>query len=203
MPGMTALHGNKRNPGMFAPFGGRFAEPTEENINLYNTGQLEVDLPDLDPRVLRSLYTPPEELREHSYSREVHPVTQTSATYCAVDRFHKHNIKTNSEKLRDIDIVKQLKGNLNTQVDEQLFQQLGKDLYFLNMLTPYNYLFILRLVLHLHNETVTKRQIQKATEAFKKFDSGTTAEVGPDCRLYLTSGEFSVLWFLKLSSVIY
>lgn len=142
----------------------------------------------MDPRILRPLYSAPEEVWEHSYSRELHPVTQTSSTYCAVDRFHKHNIKTDSEKLRDIDIVKQLKGNLNTQVQEQLFQQLGKDLYFLNMLTPYNYLFILRLVLHLHNETITKRQMQKATEAFKKYDSGTTAAVGPDYRLYLTSG---------------
>ena len=189
MPGMTALHGNKRKSGMFAPNGGRFAPATEENVKLCKAGKLEVDLPEMD---VNSLQAHQQECfqEEHRHStRDLHPVTQVVDTHCAVDRFHKANIKTDTEKLRDVDIVKQLRGNLNTQVEEQLFRQLGRDTYFLNMLTPNNYLFVLRLLLHLHNIGITDEQMRKATQAFQKCSPKVVAAIGPDCRLYMAKGE--------------
>ena len=116
------------------------APATEKNIKLCKAGQLEVDLPELD---LKSSQAQQQQhfTEEDSYStRGLYPVTQVADTYCTVDRFHKANIKTDTEKLHDLDIVKQLRGHFNTQVEEQLFHQLGRDTYFLNMLTPNNYL---------------------------------------------------------------
>ena len=188
---MTALHGNKRKDEMFTPYGGRFAEPTKENINLCKAGKLEVDVPELDLSCIRPQYCDPV-VEEHLYSdvssARVHPVTHTANRYCAVDRFHKDNIKTDTEKLRNIDLVKQLKGSINTQVMEQMFEKLGKDRYFVNMLKPTNYLFVMRLLLHLHNDSITNRQVARATQAFSKFQTGAVASIGSDSRLYMTLG---------------
>ena len=106
--------------------------------------------PELD---LKSLQAQQQQCFKEEYrnsTRGLHPVTHVADTYCAADRSTKQTSKHNTEKLCDIDIVKQLRDNLNTQVEEQLFHQLGRDTYFLNMLTPSNYLFVLCLLLHLH-----------------------------------------------------
>ena len=116
-------------------------------------------------------------------------MTHTANRYCAVDRFHKDNIKTDAEKLRNIDLVKQLKGSVNTQAIEQMFDKLGKDRYFLNMLKPTNYLFVMRLLLHLHNECITTKQVHSAAEAFSKFQAGAAACIGTDYRLYISVGK--------------
>jgi len=40
-----ATHANIRKPETFHPHGGRLLEPTEENIQLANSGQIKVNLP--------------------------------------------------------------------------------------------------------------------------------------------------------------
>ncbi len=160
MPGMTARHGNFRLPGMFAPFEGRFAEPCESNLQLLKEKKLEVSLPflqaGLSPSINRS--------GEHAYTREQHPFTLSGDHYIAADGFHFKNIKTEADHLRNVKLVKEMRGQMNTLVAEQLFSSLRKDLYFLNMLSCAKHIFMLRLLFNFHNSRIVEEQL-RATEA--------------------------------------
>ena len=72
---------------------------------------------------------------------------------------------------------------------EQMFDKLGEDRYFLNMLKPANCVFVMRLLLHLHNERITTKQVFSAAEAFRKFQAGAAACIGTDYRLYISVGK--------------
>lgn len=150
--GMTAAHMNKRSPGFFNPHSGRLAEGTEENISLAEKKLLTVNLPFLE----ETRYTMPKastSATDHAYSQAMyHPVTGTAERYCLTDEFHKKNVRTKIDKLRECSLVPQIGGRINTQVEEQLFRSTVRDLYFVNMLSPANYMFMVRLLFHLHNK---------------------------------------------------
>jgi len=179
MPGMTAKHGNHRQTNLFHPFEGRFAENTDINIERLKNGTLEVSLP-----FLQQLYTTQKAAVSTELSIQstnVHPVTKASEVYCAVDRFHSKNIKTDADKLRDVKIVKELCGHVNSQVQEQFFSQLRKDIYFLNSLSPAKFMSLLRLILHFHNVELRRQQMQRVERLLGC--TGLQLQFGEDGRL--------------------
>jgi len=175
MPGMTAKHGNHRQANMFKPFEGRFADPCEENLRMLNDRTFEVSI-DLFATSGHHSST------DHTNSAEpVHPVTGSSDTYCATDQFHLKNIKTEVDKLRNLKLVRELRGRLNSQVEEQLFSHFHKNAYFLNSMTPYKFMFTLRLLLHLRNVKLVAQQLLSAKHLL--HSSGLSISYGSDGRL--------------------
>lgn len=148
----------KRSPGFFKPFSGRVVQGTVENISKAEEKTLKVNFPFLQKA--QSVKVPAITV-DHSYCvARKHPVTGSDEHYCLTDEFHKKNVKTKVDKLRECNLVHELCGLVNTQVQEQLFRKTVRDLYFLNMMSPGNYLFLLRLILHLQNN-----EKNKSTEA--------------------------------------
>ena len=64
----------------------------------------------------------------------------------------------------------ELAGRCNTQVEEQLYRQMGKDSYFLTQMTPVHYLFLLRLVIELNNVAMNLRQSEEIKKTLDKSD---------------------------------
>jgi hypothetical protein len=163
--GMTAAHMQKRSPGFFNPNNGRVATPSEENISAAEKGQLKVSLPFLKYGAKTASV---QQETDHKYcSTNVHPLTGSSERYCLTDEFHKKNVKTRKDKLRESNLVVEIAGSINTQVQEQLFRGTKRDLYFLNMMKPLNYLFTLRLLLHLQNDKKNLCMKSKLMDHFK------------------------------------
>ena len=188
MPGMTARHGNYRHPGLFSPHEGRLAEPTPANQDLWKQGKLWVSLPFLKRGTdlpLNSTKGAAE--ADHSYCSSGHPSTGIADHYVAVDNLHLKNIKTEDDFMRDLKIVRELKGQINSIVAEQLFSGLKKDLYFLNQFGPANYLFILRLLLHLKSDDIINHQKKKTEELIKSSFGKCVIGIGSDGRLGIVS----------------
>jgi hypothetical protein len=179
MPGMTAKHGNHRQSSLFQLFDGRFVENTDTNIAMLKEGTLEVSIPYLQ---LRSLGQLPSSMADNTQCAVgVHPVTNSSNVYCAVDRFHSNNIKTDADKLRNVKLVKELRGHMNSQVQEQFFSQLRKDIYFLSSLAPTKFLFLVRLLIHFRNCELWKKQQQSVEQLLN--GTGLTLTLAEDGRL--------------------
>jgi len=51
----------------------------------------------------------------------VHPFTKSSHVYCAIDKFHLKNISTETDKLRNVKLVKQLRSQVKTQLQSSSF----------------------------------------------------------------------------------
>jgi len=180
MSGMTAKHGNHRQSGMFKPHEGRFAENNDNNLQMLRDGTLEVSLPMFDNRLLGTGHVNSDVLS--SLSVGLHPITKSADVYCAADQFHLKNIKTESDKLRNIKLVKELRGQINSQVQEQLFSSLRKDVYFLNSLSPVKFLFVVRLLLHFRNEAIRESQL-KAAEKLLHGTGVTVTTAAADGRI--------------------
>ena len=175
MPGMTAKHGNHRQTDMFHPNEGRFAENTPDNLQQLKEGRLEVSIGFFDVR-----QDSVEDCDIDSESH-LHPTTKSGDVYCAVDQFHLKNIATEADKLRNIKLVKELRGQVNTQVQEQFFSCLRRDIYFLNSLSPVNFLFLLRLLIHFRNNEICLKQRQSVQKLLESC--GIEVSVGSDGRL--------------------
>ncbi|XP_052007900.1 uncharacterized protein LOC127661315 [Xyrauchen texanus] len=142
-----ATHTNIRKPETFHPHGGRLLEPTEENIQLANSGQIKVNLPWL--------------LTEKSVPDvNGHPITGSSDHYALYDRFHEANSKDARDTLRKVELVPELCGWLNSQCAEQLFSGMRKNNHFLNMMTPSSHIFLMRNILHHNNINKNSRTIE-------------------------------------------
>ena len=113
----------------------------------------------------------------------IHPITQTADHFCAADSFHKTNTSVEAEKLRDTSIVRQLRGHLNTRVNEQLYRVMNSSLYVLNAMSAQRYLFTLRLILHLRNEDLTCTQLKRAKDRCLMSVPCTTVTIGDDGRI--------------------
>lgn len=134
---------------LFQPFGGRLAEPTNENVEAAGKGNLKVHPPCLDNKLENT------EKKWLSY-----PITGPREHY---DKFHQGNTKDPQDVLRRIQIVPQLQATLSSQVADQLFSSLKKTHYFLNDMGPSAYIFLMRNILehrnNSHNEKLLKRQL--------------------------------------------
>lgn len=72
------------------------------------------------------------------------PLTGSSEHYVLYDRFHENNTKDSCDKLRKIQLVPELAGRINSQCAEQLFSQMRKNSYFLNVMKPTSHVFLMR-----------------------------------------------------------
>ncbi|XP_051816802.1 uncharacterized protein LOC110966392 isoform X2 [Acanthochromis polyacanthus] len=139
-----ALHANRRQPGIFAPFQGRLLDPTPDNIKHASESKVHVNLP-----WLKNSKMPADE--------NGHPLTGSSQHFALNDVFHQGNSKDQREVLRKLELVPELAGLINSQCVEQLFSGMRKNNYFLNMTTPSTQIFLQRNILHHYNMAKNKR----------------------------------------------
>ncbi|XP_034082908.1 uncharacterized protein LOC117553198 isoform X3 [Gymnodraco acuticeps] len=142
----TNLREKERLP--FSPHGGRVAAPTPENIASAKKGQLKISLP-----WLQFEKDPPDV--------NCHPATGSAEHYALYDTFHQSNTKDETDALRVIGLVPELCGWLNSQKAEQLFSEMRKNNYFMNCFSPSSHIFLMRNVLHHHNERVNQLALKK------------------------------------------
>ncbi|KAK7895205.1 hypothetical protein WMY93_020530 [Mugilogobius chulae] len=142
-----ATHANLRTPNTipFKPFEGRLAPSTPENIS---AAQPKTRLVSPDP---------------HG-----HPVTGSADHFLLYDKFHEANTKSPQEVLRRIDIVPELQTSLNSQVAEQLFSCLRKNIFFLNNMAPSTHIFFMRNIIHHQNNNRNEKYLKKQLERGQK-----------------------------------
>ena len=136
---MVASHGEKRKPGLFTPYKGRVAEPTEENVALAKDDSLHVSC----------AWYPSGSA--NSSDPAAHPVTKAAEYYCLFDAWHESNSSNPHDLLRSTRCVQQLEGLVSTEVAEQLNNKMNRNNYFLTSMSPHNSLFVMRLLVHFHN----------------------------------------------------
>jgi len=153
-PRGLASHANHRSKNLFNPFEGRLLEPSEENIKKASENDLKVSLPWLNHR------------KEPAH-QDGHPVTGSCEHFVLSDVFHQNNSKDPRDSLRKIGLVPELAGKINSQRAEQLFSDMKKKNYFLNMMKPSSHIFLARNILHhknvARNNTVVK-QLRKCID---------------------------------------
>lgn len=150
-------HTNLREPDRlpFSPYEGRVAAAIPENIESAKRGELKRNLPWL-------------QLKKGPPDLNGHPATGSAEHYALYDTFHQYNTRDEKDALRVIGLVPELCGWINSQTAEQLFSGMRKNNYFMNSLSPASHIFLMRNILHHHNERVN----QKALEDFKKVSHG-------------------------------
>ncbi|XP_051774898.1 uncharacterized protein LOC114664888 [Erpetoichthys calabaricus] len=137
---------------LFNPNEGRLAEATCDNIEMTVKENLKINLPWLNAKKV----TP---------DSNGHPVTGSAEHYALYDTFHQYNTKDEKNVLRRISLVPELQGWINSQRAEQLFAEMRKNNYFLNMLSPSAHVFLMRSIIHQHN--------QKALAELRKICPGS------------------------------
>ncbi|XP_016302132.1 uncharacterized protein LOC107658183 isoform X1 [Sinocyclocheilus anshuiensis] len=149
-------HTNLRAPEKLpiSPFEGRLVEPTQDNTELAKCGQLKVSLPWLD-----------EKTRGTESDPHGHPVTGSSDHYVLCDRFHEGSTE-DGDVLRKLTLVPQLADKVSSEIAEQLFAQMKKNDYFLNMSLPSTHLFQMRNIIHHYNENKANKLSTRSTKSF-------------------------------------
>lgn len=148
---MVASHGNLRFPDMFAPFSGRIAEPSIDNILAAKNGTLEVQWP---------WFPNGDGSTVHAVGNQTHPLTRVADHYALFDAFHQDNSKDPRDLLRRVCFVPQLEG-VNTEVAEQLNFKRNKDNYFTSMMSPHNNLFVHRLSVNFLNNSLNQKIVNR------------------------------------------
>ena len=92
---------------------------------------------------------------------DVYPVTGSGTRLCLFDQFHERNTVKRNEILRRVTHVKELKGVVTTQRDEQLHAAHRYDSCFLNVMIPVNHIFLLCSIIDLKNATKNICKIQE------------------------------------------
>ena len=154
-----AKHVNRRCPETlpFQPNDGSFLEPTEDNIKAAKAGTARVKLPWLDEKKM-----PPD--------CNAHPITGSNEHYCCLDRLHESNWKADEHRVRSVKLVQQLRGSFNTQASEQFNAEMGKNNYFLNMMSPTTQVFVFRLLVELRNSKKNKSRMMQVQREFPGQD---------------------------------
>lgn len=139
-------HTNLREPERlpFSPYEGRMVAPTPENIASAKRGELKINLPWL-------------QLKKDPPDLNGHPATGSAKHYALYDS----TFISTTQKIRML-------WWLNSQTAEQLFAGMRKNNYFMNSLSPASHIFLMRNILHHHNERVN----QKTLEDFKQVSRG-------------------------------
>ena len=138
--------------GRYMPNSGRVCEATDENIHWAKERKLTISMPWL------------EEPNDPPPEGNPHPVTGCNEVYFLTDTLHEMNCKMPAEKLRSTRLVLELAGKLNTQVLEQINAEIGRSMYFLNEMSAYKQVFVLGLLMHLHNEKVNGKLLRTLTQ---------------------------------------
>nr|XP_020500943.1 uncharacterized protein LOC109992603 [Labrus bergylta] len=133
----------------FQPHEGRLAPPTPENIQAAKDRTLKIHLPwILEPNT--------ENVEDDS-----HPCTKSSHRYVLCDKPDEDNGKDEKDILRRIDLVPELAGQLDSKVAEQFFTEMRKNDYFLKNMSPSACVFLVRNMVHHHNEKKERQSIEK------------------------------------------
>jgi len=159
MANILVAHGQKRNRDMFSPHNGMVAEPTKDNVQEALEGRLEVSLPWLMDNYIDG--------DDKCSTTKMHPVTGSDQHFCLFDRLYERNAKKDEEALRRVRNIKELKGNLNTQKDEQLHFLYNHDTRYLNQMKPVNHIFLFRSNIDMHNERINRQQKDGLSTAIK------------------------------------
>ena len=175
---------------MHHPNQGRFCEYTESNIEKAKSGKLLLDIPDLNFSC--SVFLP--STQDHSYSEgNMHPVARTRSHFCAFDRFHEGNSKLEKDILRRLDIVKQTRAAINSQVVEELFSYLQKSRYFLTQFDPVCHIFVVRLLLHLRNKRMNYQRLQSVQQKMADAIPGCVISFSADMRMVMEAKGMVIL----------
>eukprot|EP00112_Aurelia_sp_Birch-Aquarium-sp1_P013996 Seg2997.2 transcript_id=Seg2997.2/GoldUCD/mRNA.D3Y31 product="HMG domain-containing protein 3" protein_id=Seg2997.2/GoldUCD/D3Y31 len=164
MAHMVAAHGNRHHADIFRPFEGRVAEANPENVASASDGSFQVSFPWLNNLRPFSEIVP---------ANDCHPVTGSDVRMALFDRFHEGNTGSEEEALRRIACVKELSGQLNSQVAEQIHGSFNNKKHYMNQMTPTNHIFVFRSGIDLRNEEMNKKYIEKEeglTSMFINFD---------------------------------
>lgn len=161
MAHMVVAHGNKRKKDMFSPFKGMVVDSTAENIKRAENGEIGISLPCLGKRSVEQ-----KEQKEQA-NKELHPITGSSRHLCLFDRFHEKNSKAEQEILRRVRLVKELKGTINTQLEEQLYSTYKYDSRFLNKMQPINHVFLFRSIIDNYNSSKNAVLIEELKRSFR------------------------------------
>lgn len=148
-------HTNLREPERlpFSPHEGRLAKATPENISCAKKGKLQISLPWL-------------QLKKEPPDLNGHPETGSADHYALYDTFHQFNTKDEKDSLRRIGLVPELCGWVNSQTVEQLFSGMRKNNYFMNCLSPSSHVFLMRNLLHHHNDRLNQQALEGLKKAF-------------------------------------
>lgn len=190
IPGHVSSHGNNRKPGMFTPHSGRFAAPTETNIQQAKEGKFTISLPCLNS----SNWDLDAASADHPYASgyQFHPLTKTRDHYCAFDRLHQLNSTVPADRLRQLDLIKELKGEVNSLVVEELFSEMKKSRYFLTQLKPIHHIFLVRLILQLRNQRRNEAHLLNLRKTAKKTLPKFELVIAEDKRVQLKDkGDYS------------
>ncbi|KAF1392589.1 hypothetical protein PFLUV_G00029630 [Perca fluviatilis] len=133
----------------FQPNEGRLAPPTPENIQAAKDRTLKIHLSWLlEPNT-------------ENFEDESHQVTKSSQHYVLCDKLHEGNSKDEKDMLRRIELVPEIAGQPNSQVAEQFFANMRKNNYFINNMSPSAHIFLVRNIVHHHNEKKERQTIEK------------------------------------------
>lgn len=166
---------------MFYPHLGRLAPATPENVQAAVDGKLQVNMPWLEEGAF-SEAAATSQAEDHSYSTQKHPVTGITDTFSLFDWFHQGNCTRQEEILRRVGLVPQLAGLINTQTAEQLHRSIGRDHHFLDLMSPSNHCFMLRLLLDNRNESKNKKVLLSTSQ-----NLGKVPVLGQDGRVRATN----------------
>lgn len=159
--GRVARHTNNRTKQeFFQPSDGRLCDATVENIKMAEQKKLKLSFTWI--KNIQKLAGPVErEPANPTGMKCQHPITGTFERYSLYDRFHQGNQKRPEEKLRSLDLLPELTGILNSSMAEQLNRELSNSRYFICQLKDMHYMFMLRLIFHLHNQRVNNAFFEK------------------------------------------
>lgn len=190
IPGFVARHGNIRQPKLFHPNDGKFAPAAwlEEHSE---TERIDLPEVDLDNFIFNQT------MQDHGYGN-LHPVSRTSATYCAFDRLHQNNSSNEIDHLRRLDKVRQLEGKINSQAAEEAFAIINKSRSSLTQMSSLHHLFMVRLLLHLIN--IKKNgELRQNIEKRLNSDEQTVADaVDGSVMIASKKSEYSCLFIIIL-----
>ena len=150
MAHMVARHENKTCRNLFAPFEGRVAEATEENIAFAKDGNLHVSFPWLHSSMFTVL---------NSFGG-THPVTGSNNHFALFDKFHESNSSDAKEVLRRIGCVKELRGRINSEAVEQIHGMYDLNINFMNRMNPVTHIFMFRSIIDLKNEELNALKLR-------------------------------------------
>lgn len=168
IPDRLASHVNSTVPGFLSLNLGRLFPATRDNLASAELGILEKQLPWIHNEGTPSLPYLDRRDREIDFEfyDRVHPVTQVSDRYSLSDRFHERNSSQKRALLRRVTLVPHLNGIINTEAEEQLHSLIDRFNYILNTMKPINHLFMMRLIVHLHNSAVNSTFKAKIESTF-------------------------------------
>ena len=113
-----------------------------------------------------------------------HPVTGSSMRLALFDRLHENNSNSKIEDLRKLQCVKELYGQLNSQVAEQLHKSFNTNKRFLNAMSPHRFAYLLRSLLNhrneLRNEAFIENQKIKGYEIYRNHLGKIQLKLGFD-----------------------